>query len=60
MKHVYNESAKFIGSSVVHFGIIGPWNAIEMVPVIGMEGIVSGVNLHYKQDYLTPDICSLI
>ena len=51
--HAYNESANYIGSYTVHFNINRPSNLTEMVPVIGMEGIVSHTCLCYSRDHLT-------
>ena len=40
--------------------INGPSDLIEMVPVIGMESMVSHPCLRYTHDFLMPGICSLI
>ena len=56
MKLAYNESMNFIEGYDRYFDIDGPSNLIEMVPVVGMEGMVSSTRLRYTRDYLTAAI----
>ena len=47
MKHIYNKYANFIKTYVVHIDTNGPLHLTEMVPVIGIGGMVSCACLHY-------------
>ena len=60
MEIIYMESFNFTQSYAVHIDINGPLNLTEMVPVIGMEGMVSHACLCYTQSHLTASICILI
>ena len=60
MKHVYNEQTKFIESYALHFHINRPSNLTEMMPVIGVDVMVSRNRLSYTRNYLMSSICSLI
>ena len=60
MKHDYNESANFIKNYDVDFDMGAPSNITEMVPVIGLEVIVSRARFRYTRDYFTPGICGII
>ena len=51
-----NESANFIESYVVYIDTNEPLNIIEMMAMIGMEGMVPHANLHYTWNFLTPGI----
>ena len=59
IKHVYNESADFIGSYAVDFDINGRSNTTDTMQAFGIEGTVSSARLRNTQDYLTPAICRL-
>ena len=57
MEYVYNESRNFAEGYAVH---VAPSNLIEMVPVIGIEGIGSGTRHFYARGCLTSGLCCLI
>ena len=59
-KHVYKEWANSRESYGGHFEIKIPSKLTNIVPVIGMEGMMSRTRFRYTRDYLTPSICRLV
>ena len=51
MKDVYNESANFIEIYAAHLAS-GPTNFPEMVPALGMDGMVPRTHLRCTQDFM--------
>ena len=47
MKHVCNEFANFIETDAVHFDTNWQFNLTEMLPVIGMDGVVLRTHHRY-------------
>ena len=58
-KHAYKELANSTESYGGHFDIKIPSKFTHIVPVIGMDGMMSRTHLRYTRNYLAPSICSL-
>ena len=60
LKYIYSGSANIIQRCNVAFYTNDCWNFPKMVPVFGIESMVTRDGLRYTWDNLTPVICSLI